>query len=187
MMQWRRFWLAVLLMLVGSGLFVNSAPAASEDEYYELMKVFVDTFEQIDRNYVTQVDRRELVEAAMRGMLLKLDPYSSYIDKQELRSFNEHVEQEFGGIGIQVTIEPRTRQLMVMTPLPGTPAYKAGVLAGDRILEIDDKPTADFQEGREMDSAVALMRGKAGAVVKVKLQHEGSESPETFEITRATI
>jgi len=102
----------------------------------------------------------------MRGMLLKLDPYSSYIDKQELRSFNEHVEQEFGGIGIQVTIEPRTRQLMVMTPLPGTPAYKAGVLAGDRILEIDDKLTADFQEGREMDSAIALMRGKPGALVK---------------------
>ncbi len=187
MMQWRRFWLAVLSIAVGSGLFFNAAHAASEDEYYELMKVFVDTFEQIDRNYVTQVDRRELIEAAMRGMLLKLDPYSSYIDKQELRSFNEHVEQEFGGIGIQVTIEPRTRQLMVMTPLPGTPAYKAGVLAGDRILEIDDKPTADFQEGREMDSAVALMRGKPGAIVKVKLQHEGSESSETVEITRATI
>ena len=187
MMQWRRFWLAVLLFVVGTGVLTNSAHAASEDEYYELMKVFVDTFEQIDRNYVTQVDRRELVEAAMRGMLLKLDPYSSYIDKQELRSFNEHVEQEFGGIGIQVTIDPRTRQLMVMTPLPGTPAYKAGVLAGDRILEIDDKLTSDFQEGREMDSAINLMRGKPGAPVKIKLQHTGSESPETVEITRATI
>jgi carboxyl-terminal processing protease len=187
MMQWRRFWLAVLLTLVSSGLFVNSSFAATEDEYYELMKVFVDTFEEIDRNYVTQVDKRELVEAAMRGMLLKLDPYSSYIDKQELRSFNEHVEQEFGGIGIQVTIDPRTRQLMVMTPLPGTPAYKAGVLAGDRILEIDDKPTADFQEGREMDSAITLMRGKPGVIVKIKLQHEGSEATETVEITRATI
>lgn len=187
MMECRRFCLAVLLTLLSSGLFVKPAVAATEDEYYELMKVFVDTFEEIDRNYVTQVDKRELVEAAMRGMLLKLDPYSSYIDKQELRSFNEHVDQEFGGIGIQVTIDPRTRQLMVMTPLPGTPAYKAGVLAGDRILEIDDKATADFQEGREMDSAIALMRGKPGAVVKIKLQHEGSESPETIEITRATI
>lgn len=187
MMQWRRFLLVVLLTTVSSSLFVTSAPAASEDEYYELMKVFVDTFEEIDRNYVTQVDKRELVEAAMRGMLLKLDPYSSYIDKQELRSFNEHVDQEFGGIGIQVTIDPKTRQLMVMTPLPGTPAYKAGVLAGDRILEIDDKPTADFQEGREMDSAINLMRGKPGVVVKIKLLHEGSESPETIQVTRATI
>ncbi|WP_373652875.1 S41 family peptidase [Schlesneria sp. DSM 10557] len=187
MMQWRRFWLVVLLFVVSNGLLTSSARAASEDEYYELMKVFVDSFEQIDRNYVTQVDRRELVEAAMRGMLLKLDPYSSYIDTQELRSFNEHVDQEFGGIGIQVTIDPRTRQLMVMTPLPGTPAYKAGVLAGDRILEIDDKLTSEFQEGREMDSAIALMRGKPGAPVKIKLQHEGSENPETVVITRATI
>lgn len=187
MMQWRRFWLAVLLLVFSTGIITRTAQAASEDEYYELMKVFVDTFEQIDRNYVTQVDRRELVEAAMRGMLLKLDPYSSYIDTQELRSFNEHVEQEFGGIGIQVTIDPRTRQLMVMTPLPGTPAYKAGVLAGDRILEIDDKLTSEFQEGREMESAITLMRGKPGAAVKIKLQHEGSESPETVQITRATI
>ena len=187
MMQWRRFGLTVLLILVGSGLFVNSAHAATEDDYYELMKVFVDTFEQIDRNYVTQVDKRELIEAAMRGMLLKLDPYSSYIDPQELRSFTEHVEQEFGGIGIQVTIDPRTRQLMVMSPLPGTPAFKAGMLAGDRILEINDKPTADFQEGREMDSAISLMRGKPGVVVKIKLQHEGSETPETIEVTRDVI
>ena len=150
------------------------------------MKVFVDTFEQIDRNYVTPVDRRELMEAAMRGMILKLDPYSSYIDKQELRSFNEHVDQEFGGIGIQVTVD-RSRQLMVMTPLPGTPAYKAGIRPGDHILEIDDKATADFQEGREMESAVNLMRGKPGSVVKVMIQHIGSEAPETIEITRAVI
>jgi len=187
MLQWQRFGIAVLLTLVCASSFGKVASAANEDEYYELMKVFVDSFEEIDRNYVTQVDRRELVEAAMRGMLLKLDPYSSYIDKTELRGFNEQVDQEFGGIGIQVTVEPRTRQLMVMTPLPGTPAYRAGVLAGDRILEIDDKVTADFQEGREMDSAISLMRGKAGASVKIKIQHEGSDTPQTIEIVRATI
>lgn len=187
MMQWRRIWVSVLSVLVSSAFIVNSVRAASEDEYYELMKVFVDTFEQIDRNYVTQVDRRELMEAAMRGMLLKLDPYSSYIENKELRSFNEHVDQEFGGIGIQVTIDPRSRQLKVMTPLPGTPAYKAGLRPDDRIIEIDDKPTADFPEGHEMESAVNLMRGKPGAVVKVKIQHNGSENPETVEITRAVI
>lgn len=187
MMQWRRSWLAVFLVAIGIGYGTNSARAANEDEYYELMKVFVDTFEQIERNYVSPVDRRELVEAAMRGMILKLDPHSSYIDNKELRSFNEHVEQEFGGIGIQVSFDERHRQLMVMMPLPGTPAYKAGVRPGDRILEIDDKPTAEFQEGREMDSAVNLMRGKPGSPVKVKIQHAGSESAETVEITRAVI
>lgn len=186
-MQWRRLGLATFCLVVCCSVVVNRASAATEDEYYELMKTFVDTFEQIDRNYVTEVDRRELLEAAMRGMILKLDPHSSYIDNKELRSFNEHVEQEFGGIGIQVNFDERLHQLVVMTPLPGTPAYKVGIRPGDRILEIDDKPTAEFPEGREMESAVNLMRGKPGTIVKVKIQHIGTEAPETVEITRATI
>jgi carboxyl-terminal processing protease len=160
---------------------------AADDEYYELMKLFVDTFEQIDRNYVTSVDRRELLEAAMRGMITRLDPYSSYIDREELSDFNSIVEQEFGGIGIQVTIEPKSRHLMVMTPLPGTPAYKAGIRPGDRIVEIDGKPTAEFVEGSEMETAVKLMRGKPGEAVKVTVLHEGGAKPETFDITRAVI
>jgi carboxyl-terminal processing protease len=175
-------WLAIVFWS-GSAASV----VAADDEYYELMKLFVDTFEQIDRNYVTTVDRRQLVEAAMRGMITKLDPYSSYIDREELNDFNTVVEQEFGGIGIQVTIEPKSRHLMVMTPLPGTPAYKAGIRAGDRILEIDGKPTAEFPEGREMDTGVKLMRGKPGEVVKVTVLHEGAAKPETFEIVRAII
>lgn len=174
--------LAVLLICGGA----TPVPAA-EDDYFELMKLFVDTFEQIDRNYVTTVDRRTLVEAAMRGMVTKLDPYSSYIDRDELSDFNSVVEQEFGGIGIQVTVELKTRHLMVMTPLPGTPAYKVGIRAGDYIVEIDGKPTSEFAEGREMETAVKMMRGKPGEVVKVTVLHEGATKPETFEITRAVI
>lgn len=175
------------LVLLISATFTQAAEESKETNYYELMKIFVDTFEQIDRNYVKEVDRRELIEAAMRGMIAKLDPYSSYIDPEELTRFNSEVEQEFGGVGIQVTIDLKTRQLMVMTPLPGTPAYKAGIRAGDRILEIDGKPTLEFPEGREMDSAVKMMRGKPGETVKVVVQHEGSVSPESLEIVRAVI
>ncbi len=184
----RRVCVLALFLIAGSCL---SAPppvqAASEDEYFELMKLFVDSFEQIDRNFVEKVDRRELVEAAMRGMIMKLDPYSSYIEPTELKQFNESVDQEFGGIGIQVTVEPKTRQLMVMTPIPGTPAYKAGIRAGDHIIEINGKPTAEFVEGREMDSAVKMMRGKPGETVTVKIQHIGAATPESLEIVRAII
>ena len=104
----RRGWFLALVTILGFALPVpQRVQAASEDEYFELMKLFVDSFEQIDRNFVEKVDRRELVEAAMRGMVMKLDPYSSYIAPTELKQFNETVEQEFGGIGIQVTIEPK--------------------------------------------------------------------------------
>jgi carboxyl-terminal processing protease len=184
----RRASVLALFLMLGLCLPVSTpVQAATEDEYFELMKLFVDSFEQIDRNFVEKVDRRELVEAAMRGMIMKLDPYSSYIDTTELKQFNESVDQEFGGIGIQVTVEPKTRQLMVMTPLPGTPAYKAGIRAGDHIVEIDGKPTAEFVEGREMDTAVKMMRGKAGDTVKVKIQHTGEATSETLDIVRAVI
>src|SRR5665213_1727805 len=102
----------------------SSKPASKEDHYFELMRVFADTFEQIERNYVKDVDRRKLVEAALRGMMDELDPYSNYISPDDLAKFNVQVEQEFSGIGIQVTIDPQTRRLTVTSPLPGTPAYK---------------------------------------------------------------
>lgn len=181
----------ISLVLVGIAVAslapANTKAASTDEEYFELMKLFVDSFEQIDRNYVTPVDKRELLEAAMRGMLGKLDPYSNYIPNEELNQFNQQVEQEFGGIGIQVTFEPRTRQLMVMTPLPGTPAYKAGVRAGDRILAIGDKQTAEFPENRELETAVKSMKGKVGEIVKVTILHEGETEPKTFDIERAII
>ena len=119
-------WLSVVVAaLAGPSLAAPGLAGAEEKdaEIYELMKVFVDTFEQVDRNYVKGVNQRELMEAAIRGMLTELDQYSSYISPEELTRFNQQVEQEFGGIGIQVHIDPASRRLTVMTPLPGTPAY----------------------------------------------------------------
>ncbi len=165
----------------------DPARSARNDDYYELMKVLVDSFEQIDRNYVKDIDRRDLVEAAVRGMLSKLDPYSDYISPEELTRFTEAVEQEFGGVGIQVQFNPDERSIMVMTPLPGSPAYKAGVRAGDRIVEIEGKPVKDFVAGQEVETAVKMLKGAPGVEVTIGVKHIGDDDVETYKMTRDVI
>ncbi|NOX55259.1 MAG: S41 family peptidase [Planctomycetes bacterium] len=158
-------------------------PSADQDDDYKLMRVLVDTFDEIERNYVKEVDRRKLIEAAIRGMLSELDPYSDYISPEELSYFNQQVEQEFGGIGIQVQLHPTTRRLMVMTPLPGTPAYRAGVRAGDIIMEIEGEST----EGMSLSDAVKRLKGKPGEKVTIGVLHEGAKEIEQITIVRDVI
>lgn len=182
--QWPWVLSCVLLTLA---CLIQSARAEDDEEYYELMRVFVDTFEQIDRNYVKDVDRRQLVEAAVRGMLSELDPYSNYISPEEITRFNEDVEQEFGGIGIQVQFQPEKGGLIVSSPLPGSPAYNAGVLAGDVIVEIEGQPVAEFPERRELQTAVKLLKGKPGVEVTIGVRHSGESEVVTIPITREII
>ena len=154
-----------------------------EEQYFELMRVFADTFEQIERNYVKDVDRRKLVEAALKGMMEELDPYSNYISPDDVARFTQQIEQEFSGIGIQVTIDPQTRRLTVTSPLPGTPAYKAGVRAGDTIMEINGKST----EKMTVDGAVKVLKGKEGEEVTIGVMHQGSPQVEHLKMPRAKI
>ncbi len=161
----------------------KSKADAKRDEDYELMRLFADTFEQIERNYVKDVDRRQLIQAAIRGMVTQLDPYSNYISPEELKRFNQEVEQEFGGIGIQVQMDPKSRRLMVMTPLPGTPAYKAGIKSGDLIMEVEGKSS----EGITLEDAVKTLQGKPGTEVTLGVQHAGSDKIDQLKITRALI
>jgi carboxyl-terminal processing protease len=152
-----------------------------EDQYFELMRIFADTFEQIDRNYVKDVDRRKLIEAALRGMMDELDPYSNYISPEEQQRFTEQIEQEFTGVGIQVH-DPKTG-LTVTAPLPGTPAYKAGIKAGDRIMEINGKSA----EKMSINDAVKVLRGKEGEEVTIGVIHEGKSQIERLTMARAKI
>ncbi len=187
----RRYGFVPLLsaLIVFSGL----ATARGEDkeptseEYYELMKVFVDTFQQIDRNYVKDVDRKQLVEAAVQGMLEKLDPYSDYISPKDLQKFNESVESEFGGVGIHVNFDDVQRNIEVMSTLPGAPAAQAGIKAGDRILEIEGKPIREFPSKQEIDTAITLLRGEPGKEVKVTIKHLADDVTEVVTLKRAII
>jgi len=151
------------------------------EEYYELYKVLADTLDQVERNYVEDVDRRELFEAAIKGILEELDPYSNYISPEELSRFKTSVEQEFGGIGIQVGPD-RDGGLRVTSPLYGTPAYRAGIMAGDRIIEIEGEST----EGLSLDDAVRKMKGEAGTKVTFKVIHPDGK-PAEYTIEREII
>ena len=157
----------------------KSPPA--KDDYYDLYKLLADTVDQVDRNYVKEVDRRELIEAAIRGVINKLDPYSAYIGPEELAQFRSSVENEFGGIGIHVSVEDG--DLKVLSPIYGTPAYRAGIQAGDRIVEIDGKST----DGIQPDEAIRWMKGAEGTKVSVMVIHAGKTNREKFTLTRERV
>lgn len=147
----------------------------------ELLQLFADTLDQVERNYVQPIDRRELMEAAIRGMLTKLDPHSSYIPPTELDRFKSSVENEFGGIGVTVTLE--SGQLTVVSPILGSPAYKAGIRAGDALTEIEGQSTA----GWTIDEAVRRVKGKAGTTVKITLKHSADGKVETLDVPRELV
>ncbi len=155
--------------------------ARDEEEFYDLYKALADTVDQVDRNYVKKVDRRELMEAAIKGVLSKLDPYSSYIGPADAGHFKDTVENQFGGIGIQITIDDG--QLRILSPLVGTPGYKAGLLAGDKILKIDNDNTANL----DIEEVVHKLKGDAGSSVKLTIVHPGSAKQETVSVTREVI
>ncbi len=160
-----------------------ASPAAdpADDEYYELYQVLVDTLDQVERNYVKPVSRRELMEAAIEGVLGKLDPHSTYISREEIARFKSTVESQFGGIGIDIS--PERDPLQVASPLFGTPAYRAGLQAGDKILEIDGQPTA----GLSHEECVRRLRGEVGTSVTLSIQHQGADKPESVNLTREVI
>jgi C-terminal processing protease CtpA/Prc len=114
---------------------VIAEESTGDEEIYDLLKLFVDTLDQIDRNYVKDVNRRELVDAAIEGMLKKLDKHSNYIPPSNIDRFKQAIENVFGGIGIQTVLNDGN--IEIITPISGSPAYAAGIRPGDLIREIN--------------------------------------------------
>jgi carboxyl-terminal processing protease len=161
------------------GVADEPTTGAAADEY-ELLKLFADTLDQVERNYVKDIDRRELMEAAIRGMLSKLDPYSNYIGPGDLDRFKAGVENEFGGVGLQVSAEDG--ELKVISPIFNTPAYRAGISAGDIIESID----GGAAKGLSIDEAIKRMKGKIGTMVDVAIRRPDGTT-ETHKLTRETV
>lgn len=145
------------------------------------LRNFSDIFARIKSDYVEQVSDKELLENAIRGMLSGLDPHSTYLNTDEYKELKIGTTGQFGGLGIQVGME--NGYVKVISPIDDTPAYKAGIKAGDLIVNLDNKPVKNMS----LNDAVKLMRGKPGSKIKLSVMREGSDSPINFELERAII
>jgi carboxyl-terminal processing protease len=151
-------------------------------DYYGRLLVFA--MDEIEGRALEEVTSKELFQGALQGMTRRLDDdYSVYIPPKEFSEFEASLDQEFGGVGIQVLMDKQTKQLTVVAPLYGTPAYKAGIRAGDKILRIDGVST----HGLSLEDCTQRMRGKPGQPVVLTIQHPGEENPIDAKMVRAVI
>jgi len=163
------------LVIVGS-----SAKAAVADTYRQL-NLFGDVFERVRADYVEKPDDGKLIESAINGMLAGLDPHSSYMDAKSFRDMQVQTRGEFGGLGIEVTMEDGL--IKVVAPIDDTPAAKAGVLANDVITKLDD----DQVQGLTLNQAVEKMRGPVNTKIKLTIMRKGQDKPVEVSITRDVI
>ncbi len=159
---------------------IGSANAAGADTYRQLA-LFGDVFERVRSIYVTEPNEEELVENAINGMLSSLDPHSSYLNPKDYSDMRVQTRGEFGGLGIEVTME--NELIKVISPIEGTPAAEAGVLAGDLIYQIDGENI----RGLSLQEAVEKMRGPVNTPIEVKIQREGADGPIDITIIRDII
>lgn len=159
------------------------AKEESDDSHdtYRQLNLFGDVFERVRAQYVEDVSDEELIEAAINGMLTDLDPHSAYLDEDSFKDMRIQTRGEFGGLGIEVTME--NGFVKVVSPIDDTPAFRAGVQAGDLITHIDDNPVM----GMSLSDAVDKMRGKVGTKIDITIRREGVAEPIEITITRDVI
>jgi carboxyl-terminal processing protease len=171
---------AFVVLLFIAGWVVGWSRATAVDRYDDV-HLFVQVLQRVDQYYVDPVEPKKLVDGAIQGMLRRLDPFSSYLDEKALVDLTAATQGQFGGLGIVVGI--RDNYPTVISPLEGTPAFSIGIQSGDRIVEIDAKPT----RGLAIDEVVSRLRGPEGTKVTVRVSREGEEEPRTYTITREII
>ena len=170
----------VLIIALFCFIFLNNIYAKSDTTYDELRKM-IDIMEIIDNKYVEERENKDLVIGAIRGLVRTLDPYSQYMTEKDYKDMRTETKGSFGGVGIRITTQ--NNELTVVTPMPDTPAYYAGILPDDKIIKIDDKSTQDITS----DEAVKLMRGNPGTKVVLTIYRPSTKEELTFTIIRKKI
>lgn len=169
-----------MTLIFGQMVFAERNPA-EPDLPIDDLRAFSEIFGRIKSSYVEPVKDQELIENAIRGMLSGLDPHSSYLDLDGFKELREGTSGEFGGLGIEVSMEDGF--VKVVAPIDDTPAAEAGVQAGDLIIRLDDKPV----KGMSLNDAVDIMRGEPGSKIELTIIREGEDRPLSLELTRAII
>ncbi len=172
-------WAAVVGMLLVF-CFVGLRAQENSSETYRQLHLFGEVFERVRADYVEKVSDSKLVESAINGMLTSLDPHSGFLNKENFRDMQVHTKGEFGGLGIEVTMD--NGLVKVVSPIDDTPAFHAGIKSGDLISQLDDEPVM----GITLAEAVDRMRGRVGTDIKLTIRRDGQE-PFDVTITRAII
>lgn len=180
------FILIVLLagnLVVGAKLYTQDGADDGKDSAYERMALFTRVLEQIREHYVDEnkTSYKDLVYGAMRGMLQSLDSHSQFLDPQMYSDMKDDTAGEFGGLGIVITVKDGV--LTVVTPMEDTPGFRAGILSGDRIIEID----GDSTDGLSLSEAVKRLRGEPGTDIAIKLLRPKTREVKDLKLTRAKI
>ena len=167
-------------LIFGQMVFADR-PESQPDLPLDDLRTFSEVFGRIKNNYVESVDDKQLLQGAIRGMLDSLDPHSAYLDLEDFKDLREGTSGEFGGLGIEVTMEDGF--IKVVSPIDDTPAARGGVEAGDLIVRLNDTPV----KGMSLNDAVDIMRGKPDTKIVLTIMREGVNKPVIIELTRAII
>ena len=165
----------------GAHLVAAAKAAARSDSTYSQLNLFGDVFERVRASYVEKPDDSKLMEGAINGMISSLDPHSRYMNEKGWSDMQETTHGEFGGLGIEVTMEEGL--VKVVAPIDDTPAAKAGIMSGDLITQIDDDAIA----GLTLDQAVVKMKGAPNSKIRLKILRKGSDAPVDIAIVREII
>ena len=176
-------WAIIFMCVIVSPLLSDSHVdvLASTKEVYKNIEIFSEVLRKIEKNYVDETVPKELIYGAIKGLVGTLDPHSFFMSPDEYKELMIETKGSFTGVGIELTI--RGKVLTVVSPIEGTPAFEAGIKAGDKIIMIEDKSTEDTS----IMEAVKLIRGPKGSKVKLTIRRSGVEKPIEFVITRDVI
>lgn len=170
-----------LLLFVATLCIPMGSLAATDDSKFDSLKRFSQVLDIVERFYVKDTPRKDLINGAIKGMLQGLDPHSTFMNPEEYKEMQETTTGEFFGVGIEISME--NNQVIVVTPIEDTPAFRAGVQSGDIILSINGQPTQELS----LQEVVTRIRGPKGSPVELNLLHSDSKSPQTISIVRDAI